>query len=100
MRAGRLGGQVDVSAMANVADQGERGVGDRMQMRDQLHQLMKVLNERERNILLSHFGVGDRQMPATFEQMSRRMGLTSQRVRQIEQSALAKLREIAVHSEN
>ncbi|MCC7351760.1 MAG: sigma-70 family RNA polymerase sigma factor [Phycisphaerales bacterium] len=100
MRAGRLGGQVDVSAMANVADQGERGVGHRMQMRDQLHQLMKVLNERERNILLSHFGVGDRQKPVTFEQMSRRMGLTSQRVRQIEQSALAKLREIAVHSEN
>jgi RNA polymerase sigma factor (sigma-70 family) len=100
MRTSRLGGRMDSPSMAEVVDGRAQGVGHRMQLREQVHQLMKVLNERERNILSSHFGVGEEESPATYEQMSRRMGLTSQRVRQIEQSALAKLREAAVDSEN
>jgi len=98
--AQRGGGELEPRFLAEMADpRGER-VGHRLQMREQVQQLMKVLSERERNILLSHFGVGDQPVPATYEQMSRRMGLSKQRVRQIELAALAKLRAMAGGSEN
>lgn len=98
MQSARRGG--DPNLLAEVADWRREGVGHGLQMREQIQQLLKVLNERERSILLSHFGVGEQEPPASYEQMSLRMGLSRQRVRQIEQSALAKLRSAAVQSEN
>ena len=54
--------------------------------------MLSRLDERERNVLLAHYGLEGRTEPATYEQVGRLLGLTKQRVRQIEQSALAKLR--------
>jgi RNA polymerase nonessential primary-like sigma factor len=42
-------------------------------------------------VLCGHYGLDDR-APATYDQLAERLGLTRQRIRQIEQSALAKLR--------
>jgi len=100
MLSGRWGGMTGLEKLSEVADWRREGIGHRLQMREQVQQLVKVLNDRERSVLLSHFGVGDHESPATYEQMSRRMGLSRQRVRQIEQTALAKLRVVAVQSEN
>jgi RNA polymerase primary sigma factor len=52
------------------------------------------LNDRERRILISRFGIGgaDEQ---TLEQLGRELGVTKERVRQIESRAQEKLRKIA-----
>ena len=59
--------------------------------RDEVNRLLSNLDDREREILLSHYGLRN-QVPATYEQVGSRLGLSKQRVRQIEQAALAKLR--------
>jgi RNA polymerase primary sigma factor len=63
-----------------------------------LQHLLGILTDRERAVLLAHYGVGNAgSAPSTYEQLGHRMGLSRQRVRQIEQTALAKLRA-RVHS--
>jgi RNA polymerase sigma factor (sigma-70 family) len=72
---------------------------DAMITRDQVKQLLSRLNQRERDVLMAHYGVSpdgaDAREPATYEQVGERLGLSKQRVRQIEQTALAKLRHAA-----
>ncbi len=59
--------------------------------RDQVHQLMSRLERRERDVIAAHYGLSEGR-PSTYEQVGSKMGLSKQRVRQIEQSALAKMR--------
>jgi RNA polymerase primary sigma factor len=59
--------------------------------RDEVRQLLSNLDDRERTILLSHYGL-DESTPASYDQVAERLGLSKQRVRQIEQLAIAKLR--------
>ena len=49
------------------------------------------LNEREREVVSGRYGLGDRE-PETLEVLADRLGLTRERVRQIQQEALIKLR--------
>ena len=73
--------------------------------RDELRQMLGRLSDRERTVLTQHFGItmddasgdvargrGAFDAPATYEQVGRRLGISKQRVRQIEQLAIAKLR--------
>ena len=54
-------------------------------------QWMLVLSEREREVLEGRYGLHDRD-PETLEVLSVRLGLTRERVRQIQNEALAKMR--------
>jgi RNA polymerase nonessential primary-like sigma factor len=49
------------------------------------------LNEREREVLTGRYGLHDRE-PETLEVLADRMGLTRERIRQIQQEALVKLK--------
>ncbi len=49
------------------------------------------LNEREREVLAGRYGLRDRE-PETLEVLAERMGLTRERIRQIQQEALLKLK--------
>lgn len=60
--------------------------------------LMKDLDPRERTILLLRFGL-DGGQPQTLEQISQQIGRTRERVRQIQQRALDKLRQ-RIHRES
>jgi RNA polymerase primary sigma factor len=63
--------------------------------RDEVDQLLSQLDDRERRVLLAHYGLtrdGIQPSPATFEQVAQQMGLSTHRVRQIEQAAMTKLR--------
>jgi RNA polymerase nonessential primary-like sigma factor len=56
-----------------------------------LHQWLELLNAREREIVSARFGLFD-QEPETLETLSQRLGLTKERVRQLQNEALVKLR--------
>ncbi len=52
---------------------------------------MSALNEREREVLAGRFGLHDRE-PETLEDLAARLGLTRERIRQIQQESLLKLK--------
>jgi RNA polymerase primary sigma factor len=66
---------------------------DEMEML-QVRDLTAALDERERTVLSSHYGLG--RTPQTLREIGDGLGLTSERVRQIEAAALKKLRDAAV----
>jgi RNA polymerase primary sigma factor len=53
------------------------------------------LNDRERRVLISRYGIGGADAQ-TLEQLGRELGVTKERVRQIESRAQEKLRKIAI----
>lgn len=55
---------------------------------------LDMLDESERKVLTMRFGIGD-YSPRTLEVIGKKFGVTRERVRQIEEKALGKLREIA-----
>ncbi len=55
---------------------------------------LSLLDENEKKIISLRFGIGD-YAPKTLEVIGRRFGVTRERVRQIEEKALVKLRAIA-----
>jgi RNA polymerase sigma factor (sigma-70 family) len=60
---------------------------------DQIPALMTCLNDRERMVIRARYGIGER--PRTLRELARVLGLSGERVRQIEQCALARMREAA-----
>lgn len=102
MLAGMMRGRkiaADIRVLADVADRHASPCADRLLARDEVRQLLSHLDDRERSVLQAHFGLSDgrtQHHAATYEQVGQRLGLSKQRVRQIEQSALIKLRA-AIH---
>src|SRR6266478_7516624 len=60
-------------------------------MRDELSELLKVLDDREREIIFKRFGL-DGGKPKTLEEVGKTFGVTRERIRQLQNIALAKLR--------
>jgi RNA polymerase primary sigma factor len=89
------GGQPEMSLAAVLAgpesEQPDRVVFDHMEM-DALRDLLDAIDEREARILSLRFGMAE-DGPQTLREVGRRMGLSRERVRQIEKHALGKLKE-------
>jgi RNA polymerase sigma factor (sigma-70 family) len=66
---------------------------DRIEQRNSVRDLTGALDDRERRVLSGHFGLN--QAPQTLNEIGATLGLTAERVRQIEAAALAKLRAAA-----
>ena len=75
----------------SVADPHE---GEQQRVRELISAGLSELTEREREIVSSHYGLGARGTGVTLEQLGRRFGVTKERIRQIEQKALARLRDV------
>jgi len=60
-------------------------------MRDELSELLEVLDDRERKIIFERFGLGGGK-PKTLEEVGKTFGVTRERIRQLQNIALAKLR--------
>ena len=58
---------------------------------EMLRECMEVLNERERQIICSYFGL-EGHNPVTLEQIGTVLGLTRERIRQLRDKALSKMR--------
>src|SRR5438552_16554399 len=60
-------------------------------MRDELSELLEVLDHRERKIIFERFGL-DGGKPKTLEEVGKKFGVTRERIRQLQNIALSKLR--------
>lgn len=75
----------------------ESCVRDKM---DTVTELMSCLQEREMSIILMYFGFLDDHKEKTLDEISSKMGITKERIRQIKDKALIKIRTKALLSEN
>jgi RNA polymerase sigma factor (sigma-70 family) len=91
MLAGRARGAAADESAIEIADRGTTRAAERFLAREEVTQLLRRLDARERDVLRGHYGL-DESAPATYEQLGQRLGLSKERVRQIERIALAKLR--------
>lgn len=62
----------------------------------QIGKILSRLDDREQKIIISRFGLDHRHEPLTLKEVGAKMGVTKERIRQIEARALDKLR-IAAH---
>ncbi|HPD29981.1 MAG TPA: sigma-70 family RNA polymerase sigma factor [Phycisphaerae bacterium] len=58
-----------------------------------IQRLLEKIDEREATILRMRYGMGEHQAPMTLKDIGAKIGLTRERVRQLEREALKKLRE-------
>ncbi len=65
------------------------------QMRDSITRILEKLDERERSIIISRFGLNEGEEPHTLEEVGDELGVTKERVRQLEVRAMGKLRQFA-----
>jgi RNA polymerase primary sigma factor len=70
----------------------EDTAAERMMKSDILN-ILDTLLPREKEILILRFGLGEEEQPHTLDEVGRLVGLTRERVRQLEARALRKLRE-------
>lgn len=90
-----LVGLEDRSVADSIADPDDEDPGDavdRDRITGELGDLLENLPKREQQVLRWRFGFG-REQPHTLREIGARMGLSRERVRQIESGALARLRE-------
>jgi RNA polymerase sigma factor (sigma-70 family) len=61
-------------------------------VRQSIEKVLDQLEEREREIVMRRFGLGDQPGPQTLEEVGKHFGVTKERIRQIETRALNKLK--------
>lgn len=64
---------------------------ERIMLKEQIQELLEGLKERERKVLMLRFGIED-DHPRTLEEVGKELNVTRERIRQIEDKALRKLK--------
>ena len=82
------------SAKDERTDQVEQE-GAQMQREAQVQRILERLDDREQKIIVRRFGLRRGQEPLTLKQVGAELGVTKERIRQIEARALSKLRKAA-----
>jgi len=59
-------------------------------LRAEIATVLQTLNERERNVVIAFYGIGQPEM--TLDEIGKKFGLTRERVRQIKEKAIRRLR--------
>ena len=72
------------------ADNPEDIFSDEVNLKDELYRLMSILDEREKNIIIDYYGI--QETPMTLQEIGNTLNLTKERVRQIKEKSLRKLR--------
>jgi RNA polymerase primary sigma factor len=76
----------------DATDSTDKQVEYNESLRIETERALSILSERERKILRMFFGIG-MESPLTLDQIGEMMGTTRERVRQIKEKALKKLRQ-------
>ncbi len=91
-----MSGDSDQQLLDSVADEDAMQPADILQseeIRDNLDQWLEMLSDKQREVISRRFGVRGHH-PSTLEQVANEMGVTRERVRQVQISALKSLRSI------
>ncbi len=94
-----IGGESDKALLDIIADDNSGGPEHRMQdkdIQDGIIEWLGDLNPKQREVLARRFGLLGYE-PSTLEDVGREIGLTRERVRQIQVEALRRLRDILVN---
>ena len=75
-----------------VNDDFEKKMNNLQSRRTAIEDLIKCLEDREKKIIMLFFGLGENAKEMNLEEISNEMSLTKERVRQIKDSALVKLK--------
>ncbi|MFM7821034.1 MAG: RNA polymerase sigma factor RpoD/SigA [Actinomycetota bacterium] len=78
--------------IADTDDNDPLGATERAQLREAVEKTLKDLPERDQEIVAMRFGIGEFDRVFTLEEVAEKMKVTRERVRQIEQKTLARLR--------
>ena len=78
--------------IANTDENDPISLTERSQLREAVEKTLKDLPEREQEIVAMRFGIGGFDRVYTLEEVADKMKVTRERVRQIEQKTLARLR--------
>jgi RNA polymerase sigma factor (sigma-70 family) len=90
---GEMGDEELGSLIEDVAAESPYDAVEETMLREELDEaLVTVLDERERAVLALRFGLDDGE-PMTLRETATQLGLSHERIRQVERKALAKLRE-------
>ena len=90
---------VDVELLQTAADRRSDENQQRLAESDRLHQVGRFLDRldsREQTIIIRRYGLDRGTEPQTLKEVGSALGVTKERVRQIEAKALEKLREAAI----
>lgn len=82
---------LDIAAGLRTYDPNDLNLGE---LRESIDVVLAQLSPRERAILIDHYGLDQQRDAQTLEQLGKNLGLSKERVRQIEIAALKKLRNI------
>jgi RNA polymerase primary sigma factor len=97
-------GDDSATSFGDLVAQASEDVAEEVQVsldESALHHAISQLPEREQQVIRMRYGMDDEMEPKSLEEIGRRLGITRERVRQIETQALARLaerREIAALS--
>ncbi len=84
----------DENSLLDVLPNGDTPMADKElvmeSLREEIGRALQTLNERERKVIESFFGIGQQEM--TLEEIGEKYGLTRERVRQIKEKAIRRLR--------
>ena len=82
---------LDIAASLRTYDPNEINLPE---LRESIDAVLAQLSPIERSILINHYGLDSDGVTRTLEQLGRRLGISKERVRQIEIQAIRKLRRI------
>jgi len=82
---------------ATQEQRGNQAVEEHMQSDRirKINRILRRLDEREQQIIIGRFGLDHRREPLTLKEVGAELGVTKERIRQIEARALSKLRQAA-----